>query len=818
MPHASRFLRCLALAVAVALSPAARSQESDGAPLRLRGFEAAGLRRTVTESWGTFRFIVANPAAADRDARVLVFYPERPDVQFGRDVWVPAGASLSAWVPVGPAPRQASSMDRTLEVLLYDRTAGADRLLLPSTEERARSRMARYQPREPTTALILDEDAFRLGDPGSLTQPGSPAAQALTLVQAFRNAGNLSEQISVVPAEFLPPTPAAFDLIDHVVIAGGRLAADPPGLAALRHWVQQGGYLWVMLDLVDPAVVATILGDAFDLPIVDRVGLTTVRLHRGGGDPEAAAAQEFERPVDLVRVLPTEADRVVHTVNGWPASFTRQVGRGKVLFTALGARAWHRPRDGADPASPFTTVPDLPVPLLPLVELAAEFRPQAAPHPFTAEALRTLLYEEIGYSVIGRGAVAAVLGAFLLVLLALALGVRQMRRPELTGWLAPAAAVAAAGLFVVLGQGSRRAVPPTAAVAEVVDAVPGSGEAAVNGLFAVYHPASGLAPVGTDRGADLDLDVTGLEGQIRRRVQTDADAWHLENLSLPAGVRSGLFRSTARTGRVSAVARFGSGGVEGRLTASAFRDSADALIVTPAREPVAARVGAGGAFTADTSDMLAAGQFLAGTVLTDRRQRRQTVYRQLLTGALPEHLAGRDLFLTWAEPAEIPFSDAEATRTVATALLIVPLEFERPAAGTRVTVPPTFVPYRRATEGGFAQPTMEANLPADMRLRFQLPASVVPMTVERATLVARVRTPGWRFAVAGYADGKPVPLHAEDSPAEPVRVEIADPRLLRLDEQGGLHLNVKVGLAGMQSSDARWKIESLSLEVVGRTE
>ena len=814
MPDAPRFAPCLTLVLLMMTGTAARGQD---APLFLQGIVPGGVRTSATESWGTFTFTVTNPNPVGRAARILVFYPERPDVQFGRDVSVPAESSLSAWLPVGPAPKQTPQFGRNVESLLYDRTAGQDRLLLPRTEERARSRAVLYRLREPTTAFLFDDADTSTGEPGDLIRPDSPASQALMLARVLRQAGDLSESVSVVPGRFLPPMPEAFDGIDHFVLAGNRLAADPPGLEALRRWVQHGGKLWVMLDLVEPQVVAALLGEDVDFQVVDRVGLTTVQLLRLKGDPVAVAARDLEQPVDLVRVLPSEADRVLHTVNGWPASFTRQVGRGKVLFTTLGPRGWHRPRTILDPASPFPTVPELPVPFLALAELAAELRPRFATHPFTAENLRPLLNEEIGYTVIERRTVAAILGAFVLALIVLGIGLRRSRRPELVGGLGPAAAVMAAGLFLVLGEASRQAVPPTIAVAELVDPVLGTGEAAVNGLFAVYRPDSGLAQIGARRGAVLDLDAAGLEGQTRRRVQTEADAWHWDQLALPAGVRSGPFRATARTGRMTAVARFGPDGIEGRLDAGDFRNPADAIIIGPAREPVAVRLAAGGSFVVRTADALAAGQFLAGTVLTDRQQRRQTVYRQLLTGPWPEHMEGRDLLLAWAEPPEIPFTAAEGARTVGTALLMIPLEFERPAAGVRVTVLPAFLPYRRVAEGGLGQPTLDATTPVDMRLRFQLPASVLPLTVERVTFVARAKTPGWRFSVAGYADGKLVPLHSADSPVEPVRVEIADPRVLQLDPQGGLHLNVAVGNGGAAGLDTRWKIESMTLEIVGRT-
>jgi hypothetical protein len=399
-----------------------------------------------------------------------------------------------------------------------------------------------------------------------------------------------------------------------------------------------------------------------------------------------------------------------------------------------------------------------------------------------------------------------------------ALGVllRRSRRPELAGWLGPVAALVVAAAFLAMGEGSRRAVPATVAAVAVVDAVPGGTEAAVSGLFAVYHPASGPVPIGTTRGGILDLEMEGLDGQNRRRIQTDIDDWHWDNLSLPAGVRSGPFRVNVRTGRMVARAKFGPDGLEGHLITDAYRNPADAVIVTPAAEPAVARLESAGKFSSSASDALPAGQFFSGAVLSDQQQRRQAVYRKFLASPLPDHLEGRNMLLSWAEAADMPFTGDEGSRAVGAALLVVPLEFERAAPASKVTIPRSFIPYLRA-DAGKRQPTLDSMNPIEMRLRFQIPPSVLPMTIERATLIARVRAPGWRFSVSGIADGKMVPLQGVDSPVEPIRVEIADRQLLKLDETGGLLLSVALSDKAGVTGENRWKIESITLEVSGQT-
>ena len=154
--------------------------------------------------------------------------------------------------------------------------------------------------------------------------------------------------------------------------------------------------------------------------------------------------------------------------------------------------------------------------------------------------------QEIGYAVVGRGTVILIFAIFLAAIVGLSVVARRSRKPEFLGWVAPAIALGAAGAFVLLGEIARRAAPPTVAVAQVIDAVSGTPEAAVHGVLAVYRPDSGQVDMGAVHGGFFDLDVSGSEGQTRKFIMTDMDAWHWENLEVPAGDRFAPFRYTAR--------------------------------------------------------------------------------------------------------------------------------------------------------------------------------------------------------------------------------------------------------------------------------
>ena len=93
---------------------------------------------------------------------------------------------------------------------------------------------------------------------------------------------------------------------------------------------------------------------------------------------------------------------------------------------------------------------------------------------------------------------------------------------------------------------------------------------------------------------------------------------------------------------------------------------------------------------------------------------------------------------------------------------------------------------------------------------------MLPLKIEKATLVVRARAPGWRIWFAGDINGEKSPLRTADSPPEEFRIDIADGRLLQVDERGGFYLQCGVmPIPGENKSDTQWQIEVLALEVTG---
>ena len=316
----------------------------------------------------------------------------------------------------------------------------------------------------------------------------------------------------------------------------------------------------------------------------------------------------------------------------------------------------------------------------------------------------------------------------------------------------------------------------------------------------------------------LEFDFEGLDGQNRARVQSDVEAWRYENLSMPAGVRHGGFR-TISTGPISAVASFGPDGLTGTFSAATYRDPTDAVLAARNRDPSAVRLAADGGFASGGQDALAPGQFLGGVVLSDRQQRRQAIYRKLLAPTLPEHLHDRDYLFAWATPTDFPFAVGEGARAIGSSLVIVPVEYVPPPPGTTVRIPPSFFAYRRILEGNRVTMPMESSYAIDLRLRFQVPPSVVPLAIEKAIVTVKMKALSRKVTFGGYVGDTLAPIQTVDGPVEPIRVDVTDPKVLQLDAAGGWHFGLVVGeqpkAAGKLGE--QWAIESLSLEIVGKT-
>ena len=830
--------------VTLAILAAPERTESQTAPKHpvrspiSHSIHSGGIGRLVPGQWGTVSAEVINPGDHAVDVLTSIYFQNHPHLQFGRRLWVPARARLTASFPVltpHDLPRQKESAE--IQSLFLDRTGNSEVLIKSNSGQMLGDATLSTMFERPVTGLMDDIGDELGGD----------------VVMAMRLARNLSRRLATLTGDFAPASQESLEGLDHLVLMSDRLAKDSAGLSAVREWIHSGGRLWIMLDQVAPDTVQSVLGDAFTYQAVDRVGLTkfTMKSTRVGGLGPAGLTQEHVEPVDFVRVL-TSQGSVLHTLDGWPTSFFFPVGRGRVLCTTVGPRAWIRPR-GPQDSKPTDVLRDSSYVANDLLtEIAFEFLGQPPePRALKSSDFQSFVAEQIGYRIVSRSVVLLVLGSFCSALIAIGFWLAYRDQLSHLGWLGPLVATGTTALLVLLGSWSRNAVPSTNAVAQLAEISREADDLQLTGLIALYQQQETSSPGGAQNGGVFLPDMSGQEGKTSRLVWSDLKAWQWENLTLPAGLRMAPFSYSGKLAQpISARATFGPTGLVGTLEAGPFQELADALIVMPGQPILAANLETGGKFTAGPGDILSKGEFIGGAILSDERRRRRAVYQKMLesSGAQASSLLEEDLsvawnepirnyplepkLLIWAAPYDTHFSLPPATQNIGSALLAIPLDFEHPVPGTSFVIPSPCVTYESGGESG-AYVNREKrwisamNTASKTTLRFKLPREVVPMALKRARLTITIDAPGRTLSViAGRRVGQ-LALTTRHSPIGTVQLDIDRTDALTVDAEGTFLLGIDVGAAqgevqattsGAMHDSSKfpiWKIESVQLEVAG---
>ena len=818
-----------------------------------------GLHLCIPEKWSVLDLVVTNPLDEPREVLSATYFDGAPTLQYGRRVWVPARARLTTWTPVllpklpkGSAPRftiHSVVLDPNGSQEVLQREAGGG--MLHSTPIPARLD-------RPITGFM-----------GS-SEPGAGQIDpAYELLIAGRLSQRHSRRLALFDSQSRIPDDFSLQGVDQLVISDSTIHENPMRLTAIRRWMHAGGLLWVMLDQVDSQVLERIAGDDFRCHVVDRVGLTTVRIDAQKKEGGATAVEsDHEQPVDLIRVVLGDSDvQLEHTVNGWPAAFWKSFGAGRLLVTTLGARGWMRPRLPGDPITdsspdsqghpqepgpqgpePQNQAPSPYVILPPMAEMARTiFLVPAVPRSSIMDAFEAQAAEYVGYSIPPRWQIAGLLACFGGAVAALGIWLGRKRALEHLGWSGPALSIVATAALLVIGGLNRHAIPATAAVVDFVQAISGTDDIRSQGAVAFYRPEAGAWEIAGTGGGRLMPDMTGQEGTTRRLVWSDLDAWNWQNLTQTAPQRSARFEQAQPLARrIEARATFGPDGLLGRLSLPATLAAGDAILATR-KGQLAVNLSADGAFRVPADGVLGKDQYLAAGMLSDEQDRRRRTNELVLQDLRKNAWPGPPLLMLWTDQRISRFHFDEGRRLLGASLLAVPLVLERPPANTHVLIPAPLLGYRSTQQPG-GEPSSplfdnsrsawhEYAGPASVWLKFQLPRELLPLELTGGRLVIQVTGPLGRLEVFGLhrtpgddrpgaLGGQAVSLGRWDHPVGTLVVPLVDSGVLPIGSDGGLVLGLAVqgpdrppetdSLAQSDEKPSYWRIEELSLELTGK--
>lgn len=803
----------------------------------------AGTYTYVPGEWGELHFGLENGNDAAQDLLCTTYFDQSPTLQFGRQVWLPGRSRLKISHPIlFPEADQLEDRSASVRSLVIEASPGKEILVRNDSGQLHHERSLPVTPLGRNTGVIV-------GWKSSDTVP----QDVLDLVVASRDFQKLDNKVTLLADQFLPSNESSLNYLDQLILAENRIVDDFAALTAVRRWLHAGGRLWIMLDRTDPVVLDRLFGDEFHGSVVDKVGLSTVRVDRPPSvfapDGIAGSTIEYENPVNMTRMVVSGVD-VRNTVNGWPAAMTWTYGRGRVLLTTLGPRGWmelapppvipSKPKEGAPPARQRSKFDILPPMTEPASWVFGERETEALPQ----EVLESFAKEYVSYSVPTWTSIIGIMFGFLAALIATGIWCWKRAIPESFGWSGSLLAVLFGVLFIGIGVANRYGVPDTISSVYFARAIAGSDDVRADGVMAVYRPGGGDALIQSTRTGELWPDMTGSEGATRRMVTTDLDAFRWDNLSQPAGL--GIYSATTSgtyPDRMIASATIDAQGIVGKYTGRAA-DGTDVILAT--RE---GRLGVGltanGEFTANAESVLEPDQYLNATLLNDVQDRRRRILQRLFENhSWLQSLESPQLML-WLNDWDHGFQFGEGLQQQGDTLLMVPLKLSRPPVGTEMMIPSPLLSFTncRPPDGSPAagfwedgpRKWQERSRPGTTWLSVQIPHELLPLIASQAHLEVDVSGAMGQIEILGVKNGSVTTLDSVIDPVGSLSFEIDDPDVLSVSDKGELTLGVRAGVAtqaGEQqpseespktSEDLRattpanyWRIESLSVRLQAR--
>ena len=782
----------LVLAWTGSVVPSARSQ-ADAVELQ-SGVAMAGLSAYRDGTWSVVRGTLENAGSQPAEPLLLVKQPGEVGRQFGVRAWVPPRSRRVVYAPLLPAGHDPGSRSIEMESQLVRGEAGRE------TGSTASPSLLVHYPKGAVIA-VLQQEGSRAGQEliNVLTETGPGV---------YRTVGLGGENLAGMDRE------AAWGVLD-VLVVSGSVPMGAAQLEAARRWLVAGGRLWVMLgeagDGAGAAELAeALVGSDWGLAVLGHTQLTDVPVGGLGAEGEPRDDAVWMARVDW------PGAEVLHTVGGYPAALRRAVGEGEVLVTTVAPGGWTGETGGAGPWLSG---------LIGAVEPARK-RVQAAGaagETVLSPAFRSFGGAEVGYEVLSRWAVLAILAGFVVLLAAAGVWAGRTGRRE---WFAAAglalAAVAAAAL-ITLGLLRQTEAGETLAQTQIVHHLPNQPYAKVQTLASVYRPPGADTAAGLRGGGGLPLlDGLGPEAGVVRVVWADRDAWAFEVLRPAVGAVQDI--GLTRVARVAEPLRLRlrptPEGVEAAVVPADAEPVSDPLLVTP-RGRFALEVNSDGGFLIPLGPPMPAGAFTSGGLLSDLQVRRAALLESLLAG--PDAI-DRPMLLAWTGgvPDQLRLSDATDQRTAAVTL--IPLAWERPPVGTRVALPEAVIGFdvsRKRRGATVYDPVNRSFVPnvtmaQTLWLRFELPEPLLPMTLDGARVTLDLDAPGRPVRVLTERGEREVEAAVLESAMGRRSIDIPAEQLPEPDEGGGLLIGIDVqdplDPTGMPSP---WTLRGVSLSVTG---
>lgn len=754
---------------------------------------------------GMWTFIcpeIINPTNNRLQAKVVAFFEFAQNRQFEKELLIPAKSTITTTLPIFVPASSKQSAD--IQVQLWDVGGAEPKLILNNgtrsyqTSVSIRGGKESKDSRYHASALL---DSIDINDAPIQKQQGLLDAEELLF--ATRIYANQNARIGRSADIFLPSSARAFESVNQIVIHNDRLLNDAAGMTAVRRWLGNGGDLWIMLDLVNAETVAQLLGDGVPFQVIDRTSLTSVQLM--DADPESVAApqpsREFETPIDFVRVK-LDGAMPHFSVNGWPAIFSSKIGRGRVMFTSIGANALMRMRTEDDmPGNPRLGISEF-VLVDSMESIAYQMLVEEGKSEQLADGdLQEELVNQIGYKIISQRNVMIILGIYSALLVLVGLFLIRNQRLDWLLFIGPVLAVLTAGVFILAGYQNSQVSPPTFASFQNVAVLPGSSEFQVRGLGVLYSQTEeSFALGGTNDGNMQGLVESDAEQSEKISWNQDGD-WEFAEGKIEPGIRVfSISSNISAPKKLFASVTFDENGLVGAIESNSMIENlSDIVIACPKGRYFSATQSETGLVFGKENE-LPDGQFLSSNLIDDEQRWRQSIYAKTFPVDDSTRWVNDFTLFGWSPPLELDLKIPPDFERQGGALIQMPLRITAPKQGSKVFIPAAFIDLQSVrlenlgVSSIYKSKTRQWNgsiqKKSDVTLRFQIPNEVLPLKIESATFsIKRMFSPYRDVTIKFGNQGKILAEFSE--PTGKFERIITDPNLLSVNENGQIEIAIE---------------------------
>ena len=795
-----------------ALSPPGSTSSETQATM---GANPGGLQCHVPGRWSTLAVNARNPTDVDSNQAIAVTIGDHSQVQYARELWVPAGARRLTWMPI----RIPDDIPTNEPLLPF----ASIRLKLGPAGEQFQANQA-GDPISKRSLLINHDQSVAavVFDPPRKSATGMRLPDFLrSLVGAARKQMRLSEQELALPELSLDTVPSSsmtFDAVDQVIIGSKAAFKDASSLQRLSDWLRSGGLVWIMLDEVDPMLVARLLGDDFDLTIADSVELNEFELEKvdafATNAPSNAERWSSERPAELLRVFTSSKD-VSARVNGWPAAFWIPVGKGEVLVTTLSANGWFQDVQDVSPESPMMTA---------FRPIALRFFARRLEQPNHYDQMVPLVDQQIGYAIPKKSTIIMALAAHLLVLAGVGLMLQRIRQLHWLAVIVPVMAILASATLMGIGASHTQSVEATVASTQIATVSSDGSRVRTETVSAIYRPDRQPLPLTSSSVAFADPKVSSSEDEMRRIVWDDSGQGTWNFITQRPGVVSHVRTIAAHALSPSWVANgtFDERGF--RVSVSGLSGIEDPVVVAPTSPSLALqRVKEDGEqeFAAGASEILPSGRFIQDGLVSREQQSRQSFLASKFAAQSDLEVTSRSL-LAWTKTQDLRVSFGDGYHQTGWTLAELPIHIGRPNSGDPYFVPATFVRLDSfALEKGVSMMfdprtgrwLEELTKAKTITLQCSPPKELAPCQITRAVAGIHINAPSRTLTVSLYSDSDKTVVFEKANPTGPQEFEFEIPSSHQREFPGQVILEVSVSPEeGEEDADSVSRIQDQARE------